>query len=853
MSTLLKPVPSPPRSTIGPIDRLSIIRILLFLTLLCGIRSAGLAQRPQGMPAIGRAYGKVLDANTGKPAEFATVAVYSARKDSLLNGTTVRPNGDFSLDKLPFGPSVLKVSFIGYKTLSKDFVLTRENMELDLGNLLLEVDAELLKEFEVTGERSSMVMQVDRRVFNVDKDLSIQGGSAVDVMKNIPGLSVDVEGNVEMRGSNPQILIDGRPTAMILEQIPAEDIERVELITNPSAAFDASSTGGILNVILKKNTKPGYNGQLQAGVGTNDRYQLGGNLNVKQGRWGFNLSYNFNTSGNITNGDTRRTDRNNGETTGFFDQDTRSVSTRGRDGGRFGVDYQVSNRSTLSLSGSFRSHDHDGDDTQDYTTSDATGLLLTQGQQINTSTFNYTGLSSQLMFRHKSPKEGKEWTTDLTYNRGSRDSRSILDLYTYGPDGTSQEGYPRTQDNLGGSLYDQLSFQADFINPINAGTKFEYGVKSNTRLDNTYLDVYFSSPTIGENVLDTALTNNYDITESINAAYFNLSQRITDRWSLMAGLRIESTWFETKLLGTDQEFSYKYPDGVEDLDKALFPSIYFVRRWADSERELQVNFSRKIGRPRHWQVVPFIRNSDPRNVQIGNPTIAPEMSNLAEANHLLPFWNGKASWLTSLYGRYTTDVITSYSAPLPSDSSILLTTYINGSYSSNMGWENVLKLDPKKGLQFTLSSTMQYTNVALGQGQGDVRNEGFNWMAKVMASYRFGSGSNWTAQVNGEYESPEIEAQGTRLAQYGMDISLGHDFTKKLTGVVSVNDVFYTRVWGSTIDTPYLYQESFRRREQRFIRFTLTWKFGEQRSMIFRKRGSQPGREPGSGGDDGEM
>ncbi|MBK7944017.1 MAG: TonB-dependent receptor plug domain-containing protein [Flavobacteriales bacterium] len=147
-------------------------------------------------------------------------------------------------------------------------------------------------------------MQVDRRVFNVEKDLSTQGGTGVDVMKNVPGLSVDLDGNVEMRGARPQILVDGRPSAMTLEQIPAEDIERVEVITNPSVAFDANATGGIINVVLKKNTKPGYSGQVQAGIGTNRRYQAGANINMKEGRWGFSLSYNYNTSANVTDGNT---------------------------------------------------------------------------------------------------------------------------------------------------------------------------------------------------------------------------------------------------------------------------------------------------------------------------------------------------------------------------------------------------------------------------------------------------------------------------------------------------------------------------------------------------------------------
>ncbi len=824
---------------------------LTYVTLMCATLlpvSVVTAQRPTARPAIGKVFGKALDATTKKPAEYATVAIYTVRNDSLITGTIVRPNGDFTLENLPFGPLKLTISFIGYRTLEKEVLLTRENMEQDLGDLLLEQDAELLKEFEVTGEKSTSVLQVDRRVFNVDKDLTTQGGSGVDVMKNIPGLSVDVDGNVQMRGSNPQLLIDGRPTSMTLDQIPAEEIERVELITNPSVAFDANTTGGILNVVLKKNTKPGYSGQLQAGIGTNDRYQAGGNINAKDGRWGFNLSYNFNTSNNATNGDTRRTDRFLGETTGYFDQDSKNNSSRQMNGGRFGVDWQVSNRSTLSFSQSIRAYVSDGEDAQTSSTYGAGRELLGTGKQINTSISDRFNTSTQLSFRHKSPKEGKEWSTDLSYNGGTRSSDGGQDLYTFDAAGNPVSTSPRLQDNLGGSRYGTLTYQLDFVNPVKDGTKFEYGVKSNTRLDNTYLDVYVSSPTIGTSVLDTSLSNDYDITDLINAAYFNWSQRLTDRWSLMAGLRFEQTWFKTKLKDTDEEFSYIYPDGTKNLGRAIFPSVFFVRRWADSERELQVNFSRKIQRPNHWQIIPFIMFSDARNLRIGNPTLAPEMSNLAEVNHLLPFLKGKATWLTSVFGRYTTDVITGYATPLPSDTTILLNTFINGSYSATGGWENILKLSPMEGMQVTLSGTLQFTDIALRNSQDDVRNKGSNWEAKAVVNYRIKK--VWSVQLNGEYESPNIQAQGRSLAQYGLDASVSRDFTKKLTGVVSVNDVFYTRRWGNIVDTPYLYQESFRRREMRFVRFTLTWKFGEQNTSLFRKRSNQARPEPGTGGGD---
>lgn len=801
-----------------------------------------------GPPSIGRVFGKVLDGSSGKPAEFATVTVHAQRTDSLIGGTIVRSNGDFMVEQLPLAPVRVTISFIGYGNLVVQVPLGRDLLEKDLGNLKLQPDAAMLKEFEVAGEKRTSVLHVDRRVYNVDKDLTTQGGSAVDVMKNIPGLSVDVDGNVQMRGSSPQLLVDGRPTSMTLEMIPADDIERVEVITNPSAAFDASTTGGILNVVLKKSTKPGYSGQVQAGIGTNERYQYGGNLNVKEGRLAFNLSYNFNTGTNVTDGITQRVDRSSGATTGYFDQETSSSSQRTMNGGRFGMDWQVSNRSTLSVSQSLRGHMNEGTDNQRFDSYGAGRELLGNGDQINTSHSENMGLTSQIQFKHKAPRQGKEWTMDLTYNRSRRDSRAEQDLFSYSPDGSTSPFSPRLQDNIGRSRHSGLTFQADFINPVTDRTKLEYGVKSNIRPDNTSLEVLVTSPLVGTDVRDTSLSNDFAIRDIINAAYVNWSQKLSTHWSMMAGFRFEQTWFETVLRGKDQAFRYIYPDGAENLGRALFPSLYLVRRWENSERELQINFSRKIQRPNHWQIVPFIMFSDARNVRIGNPAIAPEMSNLAEVNHLLPFLNGKATWLTSIFGRYTTDVITGFATPLPSDSTILLNTFINGDVSATAGWENVLKVDPVQGLQVTLSGTLQYTGISLDAAQGGTSNSGSNWNAKAMVNYRFMK--DWTVQLNGEYESPRIQPQGVSLSFYGVDASVSHDLGRKLTGVLSVNDVFFSRRWGNTVDTDRLYQESFRRREMRFVRFTLTWKFGEQNMSFFRRRGNQQRGEPGQGGGD---
>lgn len=830
--------------------RLPVFRAIGVLLLFAG--SHAQAQRPSGgsAPTIGKVYGRVLDAATGKPAEFATIAVFLQRNDSLLGGTIVRPNGDFSVEKLPLGALRVEVSFIGYTPTTELVTLSRDRMEADLGNLSLAADAELLQEVEITGRSSQMVMKVDRRVFNVERDLTTRGGSGVDVMKNIPGLSVDVEGNVQMRGSSPQILIDGRPSAITLDQIPSEDIERIEVITNPSVVFDASTTGGIINVILKKNTKPGYFGQLQGGIGTNDRYQASGNLTVKEGKVGVNLSYNYNTSQNETDGRTTRTDLLDGSPTATFRQDAENSSGWMMNGGRIGLDWEMSNRNTLSVSQNVRVRSMDGTETQRFRSTTAGGELLSSGEQFNTSLSENFSTNSQIMFRRKSPKEGKEWTADVNYNHWQRDSRSAFTTSTFGNTGEQFNSSPRTQDNIGGAFLNGIRAQFDVVDPLNDRTKIEWGAMGSYTLDNTWLFVSQTSPLIGTNIPDTGQTNDYYITDMVNAAYFNVSRQLNDRWAFQGGLRFEQTFFEAELEGKDQTIGYRYPNGADDWAKTIFPAMYLVRRWKDSTRELQLNFSRKIQRPRFWQITPFIQIADSRNIRIGNPALAPEMRNMAELNHLLPIQKGKGSWLSSLYARYDEDAISHIAFPLESDPDILVNSWVNGRGALEYGWENTIRVEPAKGLVTTLSGQVEYINVQLG-GINAVTNQGLNWETKLLVSYELPK--SWALQVNGDYRSPRVIPQGTRISNYGMDASVSKEINKQWNVVLSINDVFFTRRWGYAYDTPTFIQDDFRRREMRFARLTVTWRFGERDASLFRRRAPQrtePSLRGGGGQED---
>jgi hypothetical protein len=208
-------------------------------------------------------------------------------KDSAVGGVLTKENGDFMLDNLPVGGFKFRVQFLGYKTIEKKMFINFSKLEQDLGDLALEPDETLLQEATVTADKGQVSLSIDKRVYNVANDLSVRGGTALDAMKNVPGVSIDADGNATMRNSSPQIYIDGRPTQLTLQQIPADMIERIEVITNPSVKFEAASSGGILNIVMKKNSKPGYNGVLMGGIGITDRYNGMANLNIKEGPWNF--------------------------------------------------------------------------------------------------------------------------------------------------------------------------------------------------------------------------------------------------------------------------------------------------------------------------------------------------------------------------------------------------------------------------------------------------------------------------------------------------------------------------------------------------------------------------------------
>lgn len=793
----------------------------------------------------GRVYGKLIDSKTKKPIEYASVIVLWFNKDSLLGGTLTKKNGEFSIDNLPaMGGFRFKATLIGFKTYETKFYFQLPNkIEQDLGDINFEIDEKLLNEVEVTVNKNNLVMSIDKRIYNVDNDISVKGGTAVDVMKNVPGVTVDADGNAQLRNQSPMIFIDGRPSNLTLQQIPADQIDRIEVITNPSVKFDASSTGGILNIVMKKNLKPGYNGMLMGYAGSSDRYGGMLNLNVKEGKWNLTSMYSYNQAINNTIGYTDRTQLDSiQETLGYYRQDNVVRQLNAFNFGKIGLDYNINNRNTISINGMLMGGLYSTNDKQDYNILDKNKAQLFYGKRTNDQAAEFQNYNSQLYYKKIFPKVGQEFTGDFNYNYTNSKNGYLFNTESYIPPDTT------FQKNNGTTNANQFVLQLDYINPINETKKFEAGIKSYFKNSVSINDTKNAKITPDNYIYDSVMSNHYIIDDMINAAYINYNSKTILGISYQAGLRFEQSYYKGTIKNKNQSFSYNYPSMAEDLLKSIFPGIYFSKKLVKNQ-EIQVNFSRKIQRPNFFQLMPFIMFADKQNYRIGNPQLKPEFKNIAEINYNNIFTNG--SYLGSCYFRYEEQPITDVAYPSLSDPTVLVNTTVNGKNSIRYGLEHTFKYTLFKNLDATinLNAFYIYLNGIVVPTEPEVTTKGYAYNSKATLSYRFPK--QLTLQVNGNYESPRILLLGYSLPIYSMDVSINKMVGTKWVINATLSDAFNTRRMGTNFQTPYYIQELSRRRESRYVRLTLTYIFGKMDASIFKRAKQMKGSDSQQGSQDG--
>ena len=815
-------------------------------------------------------YGKVVDVQTGRPIEFVSVQLMIRKtdatgqvKDSLIRAMLTKSNGYFNFDHLPQADTLkAELSVVGFREVNKIFSFATEGeiIQKDLGNIILARDAEQLETVTIVGTRPALRMGIDKKIFDVGKSLTSKGGTAEDVMKNIPSVSVDVDGNIELRNSSPTIFVDGRPTILTLDQIPSENIDRVELITNPSAKYDASSSGGIINIILKKNKRRGVNGLVSVSAGSQGMFDANANLNLRQGKFNFFVSGNYSESAGSSKGTSFRENKSNGISDSYFDQE--SIYNRGRNFNsiRFGVDYFIDNRNTISISKGIRTGRFKNSEKQTQNYLDNNKVMVRYGDRISKSNFKFDRKNTQLDFTHKFPKEGKELNASVNLNYGDVEDHTNITNTFYFPDGTLFANANVVR-NDGANDNNQLTAKIDFENPLGEDKRIEMGVRSYI---NNYKSYFNSFSLSNGSETKLPLSNNYEYQEQVHAAYVTYTAKLGNI-GYQLGLRGEYSKFDGTLIDSAQNFGYEYPTSIKNIWDALFPSIYLSKKLNETD-EIQLNYSRRVRRPNFWQLNPFIDINDPLNIQQGNPGLKPEFRNSLEFNYSKDLGIG-SNFLGVVYLRNTEGNITRYSDTLTAaqydqlnnaavDPNAILNTFINSKSSNSLGAELTLQQKITSNFDITPSASFSYRKVIADVGKLNLSNEGADWSGKLTANYRVMTKNPANVlnklgmQLSGRYQSPRVLPQGKRLENFSADFAMKKDFLKndKATVTFSVNDIFDSQRFGVIYDTDNFYQETYRRRRVRSFRISLSYKFGNANFSLFKRNGSREGM--GEGGID---
>jgi ferric enterobactin receptor len=831
----------------------------------------------QAPPTIGRAYGKVTD-STGQPLGPVTAVVLKSvtdqatkkKKNVLLKGMDTKANGEFDFEDLPiYQPLVVRVSATGYKTQDVSFTITTAaaapatpapagqtssnpygaipSFDKDLGNIKLMLDVKQLSAVTVTGTTPPMKLELDKKVFSVDKNIVSAGGTGIDVMRNVPSVNVDIDGNVTLRGSTPTIFIDGRPTTLTLDEIPADAIESVEVITNPSAKYDASGGGaGILNIILKKNRKQGYNGSISAGVDSHGAPNALAGFNLRQGKLNFTLNGLYNALDSKTVGNTNRYTYL-GDTTQLLQQDLQRNKGHFLFG-QFGVDYFVSNKTTFSASylhvtGAFKPTDVSNIQTDSLSyLGNSTSYSLRNSNSDRQ--FNVNG--AQAGMKHLFDKKGEEWTADFSYFGINASLSSLYTTNYYAGKPDSAVAFVTQQQTIGNTFAPHFfTIQTDYTDPFGEKTKLEAGLRASIqKLDNENNTYTIAD---GQSTLDSLGISNYGSTNNVYAAYVNFTSAIKN-FGYALGVRAESSNYDGTLFNTGQTFKNQYPI-------SLFPSIFLSQKFKH-DQELQLSVTRKINRPTFFQLVPYTDYSDTLNVTRGNPGLVPEFTINSEMTYMKTFPHN-STLLISAYYKYTTNLITRYqdSGLNPIGEPVLINTYENASNAYTVGGEITGTVTLTKWWDASLNLNIYNSHINtnnLNEPSQPAITSGFG---KFNSNFKMPG--NITIQLTGIYQSKtnlpvnlssqqfgppnstiQSSSQGYIKAYGGVDIAVKKTFFKNNTGslTVSMTDIFRTRWSDQFSQSQYFQQEYDRLKDPQLVRVVFAYRFGKMDLNIFKRK-----------------
>lgn len=780
------------------------------LVLLLSLPTLLLAQ-PSGSTVV---IGKVVDRNTNRPVGYATVAVVNASDDAVLEGTITDEGGGFEI-VVRGADTYLEVSFIGYETIKLDDLQLSPGRN-DIGVIAIGPDAQMLDEVVVRAEKSSTEFRLDKRIFNVGQDLSSTGASALEVLNNVPSVNVDIEGSVTLRGSaGVQILVDGRPSVLAdegnaLGTITADMIDRVEVLTNPSAKYEAEGSSGIINIILKKNEKEGLNGSVTLNAGIPDNNSVGVSLNRRTKK--LNL---FSQAGVGFRELPRDVEVINIDRTSGQRLESTGVEFRNETYYNFilGSDYYINPNNVITLSGSFAYEVEDQPSETSFVLTDSDGSLLRQWQRTEVT----DATNPKLQY-------------ELKYKREFTDAEDHILLFSaignyFGKDQSSRfsnvaaEGFTPIPDQLTATAFEEgkYTFNLDYTKPIDDTWTVETGAQYVT--NNVSNDFEVQDEINGTFETDPGLTNVFQYDQKVLGLYATTAYE-GDKWGVKGGLRAEYTDLGTLLENTGETNNQRFT--------SLFPSAYTSYKFSD-RISLQAGYSRRIYRPRLWDLNPFFNIRNNFNIRAGNPDLLPQFTDSYEIGSI--YILDKASFNLNLYQRYTTAVIDRISI---FEDNVTIWKPFNIGTNRLTGVEYNFKYSPNKKLTFNGDA-----NYNVFTRKGELNDQVFDfsadqWSGKLTGRYKISKALE--IESTGRYNSRIQTIQGIRSANLFADFGMRYKLKDGRAVIsASVRDIFASRIRENIIDQEDFYAYSFGQRG-RFMSIGFSYGFGKGEAMEYSGR-----------------
>jgi len=762
---------------------------------------------PKGPQAIG----VIVDVND-EAIPYASVGLYSITDSALVTGAATDVDGKFKIEAKA-GDYYILASFLSYQDLYiSDIEL--EDKPVFLGKKTMNVRADLIGEVVVEVERSQMELKLDKRVFNVGKDLANKGANASQILDNIPSIEVDVDGNVSLRGSgNVRLLIDGKPSGLTgisnadaLRQLQGDMIEKVEVITNPSARYDAEGEVGIINIILKKEKRKGFNAGIDIRGGYPANHGLSTNFNIRRDKVNFFGSYGLGYRQGPGSGssDQRFT---YADTSYRYNRSEEHVRGGLSHNSRAGFEFDVTEKASLTIAGSLSKSDGNNTSKLIYTDFDELDVQTAVVNRNEDETDGRTNKEIDLDFRKSFKQEGRSFVFIAKYYETTDFEAS--DLF----ESTTEVGVSDiTQRSSSNESESRWMFQTDYVHPFKKDGKFEMGGKIQLRsLQN---DFVVETEVAGEYIADPLYDNNLLYSEDIYAAYMMVGNKYK-RFSYQLGLRYEYSDVSTILVKTNEVNNRTYGK--------LFPSAHFSYEMKNGSF-MQLSYSRRISRPHYWYLSPFFGYNDNRNFFSGNPNLNPEFTDSYETGFLKEF--DKGNILASVYYRHTEGQI---ERVIIADSLGQTRMFpINLSTEDSYGIEFSGSYAPFKWWNFN-GSFNYYHMESFGEYEGvQYVNEAWMWSARITSRWKVKR--KFSCQTSFNYRSPHTTAQGTSLSNYGWDAGASLDMLKgKGTLTFSGRDLLNSRKWRNTIDTPTMTSTSSFQWRSRSFTLAFNYRINQQK------------------------